>query len=331
MKKIILFGIALACFFKLSAQPNPVACYNFSGNLNEANGGTPLTAINGLGTFSTGPGICTTDSFYSWVAGQGLDLVIGSVFPTDNYTIELLFTFTSVPPQAWWQRILDFKSNTEDLGLYIYNDQVANTFNLQMYLQNTGTSNIAQPNTWFRLFLTRDAATDTVKGYINNNLEIVFKDDLAAGKFNTDLILFKDDIVVQNEESAGTIDYMRIYDKPLTFAEIQQIVTGSTPSIVITGDTTICKGDSTVLTASGGSFYTWSTGETTNSITVGPTSDTKYSVSGWGYQFCTKTCVNGDTVLVTVSNGPTANAGIDDTIAAGASYTLNGTGGKTYA
>jgi exo-beta-1,3-glucanase (GH17 family) len=44
-------------------------------------------------------------------------------------------------------------------------------------------------------------------------------------------------------------------------------------------DSTICNGDSTLLTASGGNQYIWSTGETTASIYAHPTTNTTYSVT----------------------------------------------------
>ncbi|MBI2268886.1 MAG: gliding motility-associated C-terminal domain-containing protein [Bacteroidetes bacterium] len=277
--------------------PLPVACYNFSGNLNEFSGGTSLTPLSNPGTYSNGISLCQTDTFYNWVIGNGLKLSIGTLFSKDDYTIELLFKFTTSPYPKNWQRILDFKSNTSDVGLYLYQN------NLQFYTQYTGTSNMALPNKWFRLFLTRDANTDSVKGYINNNLEIAFRDVSGAAKFNTDLILFKDDNVVVDEESAGTIDYMRIYNKPLTKAQILKITVDSIPIASVNGNFSICKGQSTVLTASGGLNYSWSTGASVNAITVSPATTTTYSV--WADLFCTysHSCQHSPTtVTVTVTN-----------------------------
>lgn len=48
---------------------------------------------------------------------------------------------------------------------------------------------------------------------------------------------------------------------------------------IITTDSTICNGDSTLLTATGGNRYLWSTGETTASIYAHPTTNTTYSVT----------------------------------------------------
>src|SRR5690606_30774029 len=46
-------------------------------------------------------------------------------------------------------------------------------------------------------------------------------------------------------------------------------------------DQTICEGSSTTLTATGGSTYEWSTGETTASITVSPDNTTSYTVTAF--------------------------------------------------
>jgi gliding motility-associated-like protein len=57
-------------------------------------------------------------------------------------------------------------------------------------------------------------------------------------------------------------------------------------SVSISGDTTICIGQSTLLTASGASTYTWNTGSTMASIVVSPSSTATYSVKG-GIGTCT--------------------------------------------
>jgi len=52
----------------------------------------------------------------------------------------------------------------------------------------------------------------------------------------------------------------------------------ATPTISSSGGTTICVGQNTILTASGGGNYSWNTGATTSSITVSPSTTTTYSV-----------------------------------------------------
>ncbi|MBA3705237.1 MAG: T9SS type A sorting domain-containing protein [Bacteroidetes bacterium] len=53
----------------------------------------------------------------------------------------------------------------------------------------------------------------------------------------------------------------------------------STPAPTITGTTTICSGNSTTLTVSGGDTYSWNTGANSSSINVSPTTTTTYSVT----------------------------------------------------
>lgn len=57
------------------------------------------------------------------------------------------------------------------------------------------------------------------------------------------------------------------------------IVVQPRPTAAIAGNTTICTGGSSVLTASGGGTYSWSTGATTPSITISPVLPTTYTVS----------------------------------------------------
>lgn len=56
--------------------------------------------------------------------------------------------------------------------------------------------------------------------------------------------------------------------------------TNNAASISLTGSTSICAGQSAVITATGASTYTWSNGPNTNAITVSPMFTTNYSVTG---------------------------------------------------
>ncbi|NTW32500.1 MAG: PKD domain-containing protein, partial [Bacteroidetes bacterium] len=88
---------------------------------------------------------------------------------------------------------------------------------------------------------------------------------------------------------------------------------------------TICAGQSTTLTATGGGTYQWVGGPATDTYTVTPSSNTTYTVT-----VTKNACTASDNVLITVTPLPSADAGSPQTICAGQSITLTATGGGTY-
>ncbi|MCK8481906.1 T9SS type A sorting domain-containing protein, partial [Psychroserpens algicola] len=92
-------------------------------------------------------------------------------------------------------------------------------------------------------------------------------------------------------------------------------------------DVTICNGESTTLTATGGTTYVWSTGETTASITVNPNTTTNYTVTAFN---TAQTASGEDSVTVTVNELPVTDAGADTSIFIGESTTLTATGADSY-
>lgn len=99
-----------------------------------------------------------------------------------------------------------------------------------------------------------------------------------------------------------------------------------TPVPNITGTNTICSGQSTTLTASGGTSYLWNTGATTAAITVSPNSTTNYSctVSNGA---CSVVANYTVTVNTTPVPNPTPSAA---TICLGQNSTITASGGGTY-
>src|SRR5439155_24848769 len=94
----------------------------------------------------------------------------------------------------------------------------------------------------------------------------------------------------------------------------------------ISGNTTICAGQSTTLTASGGVSYSWNDGETTAAINVSPAATTTYTVAVTGADGCTAS----KSVTVTVNPLPLASISGNTTICAGQSTTLTASGGVSY-
>lgn len=127
-------------------------------------------------------------------------------------------------------------------------------------------------------------------------------------------------------EVEGLCEYKQMLDV--------DVVVKPTPVIALsTGtNTTICAGESVTITASGANSYLWSTGQTSQSITVSPSSTTNYTVTG-----TTNGCDGSEQVTVNVNQLPTlstnpsatdAACGISDGSLTGG--VVNGTSPFTY-
>ena len=111
-----------------------------------------------------------------------------------------------------------------------------------------------------------------------------------------------------------------------TSSQIIAVTVNNLPIISIASSTTICNGSSTTLTASGGASYLWSSGPTTVSIVVSPTSTQSYSVTGTD----ANGCVNVDSANVTVNAMPIVTVSTPAAICNGNSATLTAAGATTY-
>ncbi len=69
---------------------------------------------------------------------------------------------------------------------------------------------------------------------------------------------------------------------------ISTVTVGSIPTMSV-NSSTICSGSSTSITASGATDYLWSTGETTATISINPSSTSTYTVTGTSSTGCTST------------------------------------------
>ncbi|HKC69423.1 MAG TPA: FG-GAP-like repeat-containing protein [Bacteroidia bacterium] len=103
------------------------------------------------------------------------------------------------------------------------------------------------------------------------------------------------------------------------------------PTVKISGDSLVCSGNSTTLTASGANtgIITWSnSGATTTTIAVTPTANTTYSVTNQN-----ASCSYTATAAVTVSIAATPSVNIiasPTLVCAGSTVTLTASGASTY-
>ena len=96
------------------------------------------------------------------------------------------------------------------------------------------------------------------------------------------------------------------------------------PTPSISGNTVICQGQSTTLTANGGTSYVWSNASTNNSINVSQSG--VYTVTATNVEGCSNTA----NITVTVNPLPTITIGGNTTVCAGSSTTLTASGANTY-
>ncbi|HXP50152.1 MAG TPA: gliding motility-associated C-terminal domain-containing protein, partial [Bacteroidia bacterium] len=103
------------------------------------------------------------------------------------------------------------------------------------------------------------------------------------------------------------------------------IILKPSPTVITNGTQTVCLGDTVVLTAAGGTNYTWSSGSTTSNIVVRPVSNKTYSVA-----VSNGICSIDTTILVTVHPKPKPIIKGNSPICFGDSTVLTAKGGTSY-
>ncbi len=108
-------------------------------------------------------------------------------------------------------------------------------------------------------------------------------------------------------------------------ASTNAVVTVNTlPTLNINGDLQFCEGGSTTLTATGASTYTWSTGSTSNSVTISEPGI--YYVTARNTMNCQKT----DSVTIVELSNPTITISGESLVCANTPHTLTANGGVSY-
>ena len=105
------------------------------------------------------------------------------------------------------------------------------------------------------------------------------------------------DAIDSDANANGRTDCFEITDQDDLTIDAGLVGTDCTIEANAGDDVTICEGESVTLTASGGGTYSWSTGATTASITVSPSTTTIYSVTVKDGD-----CEDSDSVKVTVED-----------------------------
>ena len=201
--------VSVPLLFLLVASPaatvaDIIHSYEFSGNLSDSVGGVTLTPNGGT----------ITASEYQFLANQGLALQ--SPRALKSYTLAMRFRFNAV---SGFRKAVDFKKLTSDNGLYV------STARLELFgVSGAGPGGAFAANVFSVVALTRNDSTKKVIGYVNGVKQWEFTDngevavpDITSGV--STFQFFKDD-GLGSEASAGAVDWLKVYDAPLSMAEI---------------------------------------------------------------------------------------------------------------
>lgn len=201
----------------VAAQPILKADYQFQGNLNSSVAGAPaLTNLTGGGTNSIASD--TVDGYarqtLRFPQNSGLTVNTSGVIPGNAYTIVMLFKFDTV---TGTRRVVDFKNGASDNGAYIVDGQLEG--------QGTPLPAPLAANTYFQIAVVRDSSGN-VRAY-RDGVERIPTPFLDA---NNDFVIsqnilrfFQDDNVFGGEASGGNVARIRLFDAPLTTAQLQAL------------------------------------------------------------------------------------------------------------
>lgn len=225
-----VIAVALAAAFPQGAgAASLVADYRFDDSLDSSVPGAPTLETTGPGNnpYATATIEGVPDRVLTFVAGNGLRfipppaLVNGpSLLDRANYSVLVSFEFDAL---SSYQRILNFEpiALDSDDGLYSYDDYLA-----FYYMENGSDEFLGPPgtltaNAYADLAFTR-AADKTVRAYIGEEEQIIFTDVFDQARIGSDGLRFFEDNN-NDEEEAGSVARIRIYDGVLTPEEIATI------------------------------------------------------------------------------------------------------------
>ena len=109
-----------------------------------------------------------------------------------------------------------------------------------------------------------------------------------------------------------------------TATDAINIISSPNISVNLGNDTTLCSGNNVVVTAGANPYnYLWSSGESTNTITVTATGNYSVTVTNGG-------CVGTDAIQINISTPPSFSLGNDTLLCTGATYTISAPAGYNY-
>ena len=318
---------------KVANEPLEVSGNNgvieFSQTGNGSNNGrlrvsvsTPNIGYGPLEIHSTNVFICGTDTFFSNPGtcpggGDPRNLIDQRIYHKNGNNM----TYYDRPAGSMTYHASHGHMHVDDWGIYTLRTETANPDPLTWPIVGSG-SKLA--------FCLMDYGTcSTYNGHCeDNNGNVLTNSDfpnfgLGGGSFNCSAVVqgissgftdiyyqYLDGMWIDIPPGTCNGDYMIVvnldpYDYFVEEDETNNVLaipytltqqaSGNSPTISVNGSTTICAGDQVMMTSSIGNTYSWSTGETTQIITV--TQPGTYNVT------TTSVCGTGTATPVTVISG----------------------------
>lgn len=210
-----LLGCLLTACASASASAAVLkADYGFAGTL--ASSVLPAPDLTQAGTCPTPNNFATetvnlvADQVLVFDAGCGLQLDTSTLVAPGSYSFALQFRFIDV---TGFRRVFDASPGLADNGLYVVDGA------LRAFPVGANFTAPVGSNTWGQLVMTRDATTQEVIVYFDGVRQFSFIDStndelITAAQMPRFLV---DDTT---ENGAGAVSRLRLYDAPLTPAEV---------------------------------------------------------------------------------------------------------------
>jgi hypothetical protein len=201
---VVVAGVHVASAQVLTAD------YQFQNTANSSVGTAPPLTHLGPNTFGPDTVDSVSRTVLRFSQNDGLTLIpTPAVMQNDRYTVVVLFKLQQVNGR---RRLLDFQNGTSDTGAYVENGHLS---------QGDGSDTIA-PNAYVQVVYTRDGTVPSQRGYVDGQMVL---DGTVQGLDDYRIVgqalrFFRDDFIVANQASAGSVARIRIFDGALSPGQV---------------------------------------------------------------------------------------------------------------
>ena len=311
----------------------------------------PLPAIQVLGTKTICAGQSTTltatgGTAYAWSTGDTISSIVVAPETSQSYVVTVTSAYGCIASSAVTIMVnplpqVTFNGNTT---ICAGNTTTITAMGASTYLWSTGAQtgnvNIGTTGTYYVTATNAQSCSKVDSIYVQVNpkpvVQIEGSNHVCSGSSVTLTATGANTYLWNTGEVSAEISISPIanttysvtgYDTNGCSTTVQKVVNvEELPVVQILGDRTICQGQSTVLTATGGTSYAWSNGSNTQDIAVFPMISTSYTVTAYNDFGCSSVA----TAIVTVNVLPSIIFSGNTSICQGESTTISVTGGNSY-